>query len=71
MNVPEGLKNISEERIKVRKEEAGTSVFYQAYDKFHAKQYKAQTRHILEMVQRKVHAWITQWNLIMIVSIAI
>ena len=37
VNVTEGLKTFAEERIRVGKEEAGTSAFNQAYDKFQAK----------------------------------
>ena len=36
-NVTEGLEKFTEERIRVGKEEAGTSTFNQAYDKFQAK----------------------------------
>ena len=43
VNVTEGLKFFAEERIRVGKEEARTSTFNQAYDKFQAKQDKAQT----------------------------
>ena len=43
VNVTEGLGKFAEERIRVGKEEAGTSAFNQAYDKFKAKQDKAQT----------------------------
>ena len=37
VNVTEGLNFFAEERIMVGKEEAGTTVFNQAYDKFQAK----------------------------------
>ena len=47
VNFTEGLEKIAEERIRVGKEEAGTSAFNQAYDKFQAKQDKAQTRQLL------------------------
>ena len=53
------------------KEESGTSAFNQAYDKFHAKQDKAQTRQLLDLARRKVHGQITQWQLIMVISTAI
>ena len=33
VNVTEGLENFADERIRVGKEEAGTSAFNQAYDK--------------------------------------
>ena len=68
VNVTEGLKNISEERIRVGKEEAGTSAFNQDCDKFQAKQYKAQTRQLLDLERRKIHGRITQWQLIIIIS---
>ena len=42
VNVTDALKILSEERIKVGKEEAVTSNFNQAYDKFQVKQDKAQ-----------------------------
>ena len=44
VNVTEGLESFGEERIRVGKEEAGTSAFNQAYDKLQANQDKAQTR---------------------------
>ena len=71
VNVTEGLKIFVEERIKVGKEEVGISSFNQAYDKFQAKQDKAQTMHLLELSQHKVHGRINQWQLIMIISTAI
>ena len=37
VNVTDALKMFAEERIKVGKEEAGTSAFNQVYDKFQAK----------------------------------
>ena len=60
VNVTEGLKFFAEERIRVGKEEAGTSTFSQAYDKFQAKQYKAQKRQLLDLSLQKVHVRITQ-----------
>ena len=51
----------AEEIIKVGKEEAGTSTFNQVYDKFQAKQDKAQKSQLLDMTRRKVHVRITQW----------
>ena len=71
VNVTEGLYFFAEERIGVGKEEAGTSAFNQAYDKFQAKKDKAQTRQILDLALRKVHVRITQWQLIMVISTAI
>ena len=71
VNVTEGLKNISKERIRVGEEEASTSTFNQAYDKFQVNQDKAQTRQILDLARRKVHGWINQWHIIMIISTAI
>ena len=71
VNVTEGLKMFAEERIRVGKEEAGTSAFNQAYDKFQANQYKVQTRKLLDLAQRKVHGRINQWQLIMVISTAI
>ena len=44
VNFTEGLKIFAEKSVKVRKEESGTSDVNQAYDKFQAKQEKAQTR---------------------------
>ena len=71
VNVTEGLKNISKERIRVGEEEASTSTFNQAYDKFQVNQDKAQTRQILDLARRKVHGWINQWHIIMIISTSI
>ena len=59
MNATDVLE-FSEYKIKVGKEEAGTSAFNKAYDKFQAEQEKAQTRHILELAWQKVHGWINQ-----------
>ena len=71
INVTEGLENSVEERIGIGKEEAGTSAFNKSYDKFKAKQDKAQTRQLLELARRKVHGRINQWQLIMVISTAI
>ena len=68
VHVTEGLKKFAEERIKVGKEEAGTSAFNRVYDKLQANQDKAQTRQIMEMAQKKIHGRINQWKLIMIIS---
>ena len=54
-NVTEGLNFFAEERIRVGKEEAGTSAFNQAYDKLQVKQEKAQKRKLLDLARRKVH----------------
>ena len=45
VNVTEGLENFAEDRIRVGKEEAGTSNFNQAYDKLQANQEKVTTVH--------------------------
>ena len=71
VNVIEGLKKFAEERIRVGKEEAGTSAFNKSYDKFQAKQDKAQTRQLLDLARRKVHGRTTQWQLIMVISTTI
>ena len=57
--------------LKVGEEEAGTSIYNQAYDKFQAKQDKSQTGQLLELKRRKVLDQINQWHLIMMISIAI
>ena len=54
VNVTEAL-FFSEERIKIGKEEAGSSIFYQAPEKFQVNQDKAQTRQLLELEFWKVH----------------
>ena len=71
VNVTEGLKNFAEERIRVGKEEAGTSAFNQAYDKFQTNQDKLVTSQLLEMARRKVQGRINQFQIIMIVCTAI
>ena len=71
INFTEGLEYFTEERIRVWKEEVGTSAFNQAYDKFQAKQDKAQTRQLLDLARRKVHGRINQWQIIMVISTAI
>ena len=60
VNVTEGLEFFAEERIRVGKEEAGTSAFNQAYDKLQVKQDKAQTRQLLDLTRRKGHGLINQ-----------
>ena len=67
MTVTDALDFFAEERIKVGKEQAGTSAFNQAYDKFEAKQEKAQTRQLLDFSRRKVHGRMNQWQIIMII----
>ena len=57
--------------IRVGTEEAGTRNFNQAYDKFQARQYKYQTRQLLELARRKVRGRINKWQLVVIISTAI
>ena len=64
VNVTEGLAVFPEERIRIGKEEAGTSAFNQVYDKFQAKQDKAQTSQLLNLAWWKFHGQINQWQLI-------
>ena len=71
VNVTEGLEKTAEERIRVGKEEAGTSAFNQAYDKFQAKQEKAPKRHLLELSRWNMNGWINQWQIIMIIYTSI
>ena len=71
VNVTEGLEIFAEVRIRVGKEEDGTSAFNQSYDKLKEKQDKAQTRELLDLSRRKVHGRINQWQLIMVISTAI
>ena len=71
MNVTDSLNYFSEERVKVGKEEAGTSAFIPAYDKFQENQDKDQTRQILDLARQKVHGRIKQWQFIMITSTSI
>ena len=47
VNFTEGLENFVEERIRVGKEDSGTSAFNQSYDKFQAKQENAQKSKLL------------------------
>ena len=71
VNFTEGPKTLVGERIRVRKEEAGTSALNQAYDKLQAKNDKDQTRQILELLRQNIYGQINQWQLIMIISTAI
>ena len=71
VNVTDALGNFAEERIKVSKEEAGTSAFNQAYDKFQVNQDKAQTRNLLDFARRKIYGQKNQLQIIMIISISI
>ena len=68
VNITEGLKNFAEERIRVGKEEAGTSAFNRAYDKFQVNQDKSQKRQLIYLEQQKVHGRINQWQLNMVIS---
>ena len=49
VTVTDALKTFADERIKVGKEESGTSALNQLYDKFQVNQDKDQTRHLLEL----------------------
>ena len=71
VNVTEGLEIFAGEMIRVGKEEAGTSDFNKAHDKFQAKQDKAQTRQLQQLARRKVCGRISKWQIIMIISTAI
>ena len=61
MNFTEGLKVSAGDRIKVRKEKAGTRDFNQAYEKFQAKQDKKVTRQLPEIVRNKANFQINYW----------
>ena len=71
VNVTEGLYFFAEERIKVRKDDTGTSTFNQKYDKFWVNYDHHVTRQILYMVCHKVNGWTNQWQLVMIISTSI
>ena len=59
------------ERIRVGKEDSGTSNFNQSYDKFQVKQGKDQTRELLELTWREFQVKIIHWHIIVIISTAI
>ena len=67
VNVTEGLKSFAEERIRIGKEEAGTSAFNKAYDQLQANQDKAQISQLLDLSRRKVNGRINQCQIIMII----
>ena len=67
VNFTEGLGKFAGERIRFGNEEDGTSAFKQAYEKFQARQDKAQTRQILELARHNIHSQISQWQIIMII----
>ena len=71
VNVTGNPNFLAGDRIRVGKEEAGTSAFNQAYDKFQAKQDKAQTSQILQMVRVGVNGRINHCHIIIIVSTSI
>ena len=71
VNVTDALDFFAEVRMKVCKEEAVTSAFNLAYDKFQAKKDKAKTRQLLDLARRKVHRRINQWQIIVIISTSI
>ena len=60
MNVNEGLKDFSEERINVDNEEDDTSALNESYEKLQAKKDKVQRRQTLDMVHHKVYGQINQ-----------
>ena len=62
---------MAEDKIRVGKEEAGTSAFNQAYDKLQANQDTDQTRQLLELAQQKINGQINQWQIIIIISTTI
>ena len=61
VNVNEGLKDFSEERINVDNEEDDTSALNELYEKLQAKKDKVQRRHTLDMVHHKMYGQINQW----------
>ena len=71
VNVTDTFNLFAEERIKVGKNEAGTSALNQEYDKLQANQDKDQTRQLLELARRKIHGRINQCQIIMIIYTAI
>ena len=64
-------RNFSEKRIRVGKEEDGTSALNQAYDKFQANQDKAQTRQLLYFLRQNTHGQTNQCQIIIIISTSI
>ena len=60
MNVSEGLKDFSGERIKVDNEEDGTSALNKSHEKLQAKKDTVQRSQTLDMVHHKVHFQINQ-----------
>ena len=70
MNVTEGFEGFIEQRIKVKKDEAGASTFNQLYDKSQVDQYKFVKKKLLDIVWN-VHGRINWSNLIMIFSTVI
>ena len=64
------LKDFSEERIEVGKEDSGKRAFNKVYDKFHARQDNITTRHLLVLERWNINECINQWNIIMIIYIS-
>ena len=71
VNVTDALKKIQRRGSRLVRRRLVQVLSNQAYDKFQAKQDKAQTRNILELAWWKVHGHINQCQLIIIISTAI
>ena len=70
-NINEALQDFSDTKIRVVKEEAGTSHVNQPYDQETAQADKRASRQLLEMSRRKVSGNVDQWKLIGILIVAI
>ena len=60
VNVSEGLKDFSGERIKVDNEEDDTNTLNKSYEKLQAKKDRVQRIQTLDMIHSKVHFQINQ-----------
>ena len=71
VNVTEALKTFHQNKIRVAKEEAGTSHVNQPYDQGQAKADKRATKQLLELARPRVSSHIDQWQLCAILCVAI
>jgi hypothetical protein len=71
VNVDEALKKFASVKIRIVKEEAGTSHVNQPYDQQTAQADKRTSRQLLDMARTKVNGNIDQWKLIGILIVFI
>ena len=71
INVDKALQVFYDHKIRVAKEEAGTSHVNQAYDQEQSKQDKRVSHELIKMCRTRVTTHIDQWQLIRILTVGI